>query len=191
MEEQVTRCDIWGDFNHFVSHHWLPFQSMVFSFIEHPHCASATISFPTPSCASPLYGDGGLEVNSQLWSTSSIPSLESLTPPSSAVADLDCGHPFVQAVLTFRPTLLPLEEGNSSMLEGVNEGGDSTGGGEGELDCSSGWGMGEVLPDIHNVLGCSLYHIDDGGKWVYCSHSLFHPLHPQHLCPQGQSCYCK
>ena len=81
MERQVTRCNRSGDFNHFISHHWLPLQSMVFSWIEYPHCSAMEYSFPTPSCAEPLYGGGGPAVISRLWSASSIPPLKPITLP--------------------------------------------------------------------------------------------------------------
>ena len=76
LESQATRCDRSGDFDHFISHNWLPLQSMVFSWIEYPHCSASKYTFPTPSCARPMYGDGGLAVVSRLWSQSSIPPLE-------------------------------------------------------------------------------------------------------------------
>ena len=88
-------------------------------------CASTMISFSTLSCARPLYRDGGLEVNSQPWNISSLPSIELLTPPS-VPTNLNSGYLDGLMILTFGPMLSPLKEGNLSMDEGG-------GGREGEL----------------------------------------------------------
>ena len=59
------------------------------------------------------------------------------------------------------------------------------------LESTLGWGSNELPSDIHNMLGCIVCHVGGDGTWVYCLDSLFHPLHPSHLCLLSQGCYCK
>ena len=127
LESMVTRCDICSDFNYFVSHHWLPFQLMVFAFVEHPHCTSTFISFPTPSCAGPLYGDGGLRVESEPWDSSAIPSLEPITPRSLVQTDPDSEYLTVLSLFAVESALLPLQVGGLELVAGGVEGGDARG----------------------------------------------------------------
>ena len=72
--KEATRCGNRDDFDHFIAHHWLPFQSMVFAWVEHPRCTSSQVSFPPPSCSGPMFWHGGLMNLSESWETSSIPS---------------------------------------------------------------------------------------------------------------------
>ena len=137
---EATRCGTRDDFDHFIAHHRLPFQSMVFTWMEHPHCASSQVSFPPPSCSGPMFWHGGLTNLSESWKSTSIPSLKSITPPSFP-PNVEDSYTSLTVVFSLGSTLLAFVGGDSATVEEVVAGGnEGDGGGEGESGEHSGLG---------------------------------------------------
>ena len=128
---EATRWDTRDDFNRFIAHHWLPFQLMVFTWMEHPHCASSQVSFPPLSCSGPMFWDGGLTNLHELGQNTPPPSLESIT--TSFLSHPDHSYSSLVVIFSFEPTLSIFKGRDLVKVEEISSGGDEGGGGgEGE-----------------------------------------------------------
>ena len=89
-----------------------------------------------------MFWHGGLTNLSESWKSTSIPSLESITPPSFFPPNVEDSYTSLTAVFSLGSTLLGFAGGDSATVEEVVAGGNE-GDGEGEGESGEHSGLGE------------------------------------------------